>query len=279
MIDVVIIANGKDDLLRTISSVFYQVQVLESKIIIYMEKEFDRNEFSSFPVYFYSNWKDVIRELKSEKEGYVYFLNEGDALSNPFVFDSFLKRFTDASEGAVFGSYILDNGEISFEDIQNDVFHFYGKMYRKDIFLKYYPKDYSMSNFFYLNQLLLYKNKVLWDIEFRNYIVCFNHFSDQKLWERELYSDSSIEVVSRLKNKFSKASYDLVISTLLTSYVHYLKGEEILQKELLSSLVPDEISYSEENFSIVKDNDVLVYILQNDLSFIDYLKALKEGRL
>ena len=165
MIDVVIIANGVDDLLRTISSVFYQVQVLEPKIIIYMEKEFDRNEFSSFPVYFYSNWKDVIRELKSEKEGYVYFLNEGDALSNPFVFDSFLKRFTDVSEGSVFGSYILDNGEISFEDIQNDVFHFYGKMYRKDIFLKYYPKDYSMSNFFYLNQLLLYKNKVLWDIE------------------------------------------------------------------------------------------------------------------
>jgi hypothetical protein len=59
MINVVIFAKGKPSLLTTICSVLYQVQSISFHVMVLKEEQFDEEDYSTYPISFYNNWKDI----------------------------------------------------------------------------------------------------------------------------------------------------------------------------------------------------------------------------
>ena len=277
MINVVIFAKGKPSLLTTICSVLYQVQSISAHVMVLKEEQFDEGDYSSYPISFYNDWKDIRTKLENKKnDEYICFLKEGDTLSSPFVFNVFLEKFGKKSCEAVFGSYIMDKGNFDFSDIGDDYHHFYGKMYRLKFFLKNFKKTFSYSQFFYINQLLVFKKLVVIDNQLRGYMIGNENYFNKKHWEINYCLDEIIQEVYRLFRKCPKESYDLIISVLLHVYIRYIKTGVIPERKRLVSIIPKEISFSENNLNVVKDNDTQIYLLCCNISFIEFLKRLKE---
>jgi len=279
MINVIVLARGEDVLLKTLSSILYQVYTMNYQVFVFKIEDFNESNYKDFPVTFYSHWKDLSDAIiKDQKNSYIYFVEEGDMLSSPFIFSAFMDRFQDYSCDAYFGSYIFDDGGKDFVDYSDDMHHFFGKMYETSVFFQYFPKKFSLSNFFYLNYLLMWKKKVIIDSEFRNYTIGYDHYLSKDYWKQDFYQKDIIHLVSKL-NKKSREAYDLVISTLLSVYLHYLNYHEIMEKDILKKMIPDEVSFSEKNMDIIRSNETQILILCSSISFLEFLKRLKEDTL
>jgi len=278
VINVIVLANGGEELLKTLSSILYQVNIFNYKIYVLKLEDFDETNYLDFPVVFCSHWKEIYQEIDKKKDQYITFVAEGDLLSSPFVLSSFIDRFQNNSCDACFGSYIFDYGGNDFQNHFDDMHHFFGKMYRTDVFFQYFPKRFSISNFFYLNYLLLWKKIVYIDKDFRNYIIGYNHYLMNDYWNQQLYQKNIISLVFKLNQK-SREAYDLVISILLSAYIHYLYYHEVIEKDTLRKMLPNEISFSEKNMDIIRSNEYQIMILCSSLSFLDFLNLLKEDLL
>ena len=276
MVNVVVMQKEGESLEKTLSSVFYQLFVDSISVYVCTKETVDISIFPNTSIF--SSWKEIREQLQTLKGNqYLYFIEAGDVISNPYTFYYLLSGFQEKAD-VVFGSYIIDTGESYYDDICYDYYHFFGKMYRLKSFLNVFQDSISSELLFYYHHSLNYQNKINYNsFDFRNYIVSNDHYQKDDYWKQDVLDEKILLKISDLKKKYSSKVDSLIMDCLFTSYLDYLTSHKIQNRDLLKTMIPKEITMTDSiSLQMMNHQDLL---LQGRITFSEYLENLKEGKI